>query len=325
MKHCIRLLLLPLLLLALALAGCAGGKNTTANPADGATGSSGSNSGSATHLIAKAETVVNGSSVELHGDFLNDTAAMAQQLKGDLEDAGLAAGTSVSFCLLQGSTEVPLAVGATGADDETEIEDADEVQFHLDSANQQTVPAVNAGDTLEAHSGATAEGSPDCTATLLISAKFQAVPANEDQETELNAETESQDSMGAQLKLRGDFQSEFDRTRLRGRFEDSGMSSSTTISFCLVTGEGSSTGLAVSTIGSDMDPEDHEGRAQFVLDSQKGDTVPAVVAGNSIEAHSGANTDGTPACDAASLLASATFQPKDDGNDGNDGGGGTDH
>jgi hypothetical protein len=309
MKVSIRLLLLSLVLLALVVAGCGGGKSsiTTANTGAGSSGSG--SSSTATHLIAKAE-MAGGKSVELRGDFLSDTTTMRQRLKADLEDAALAAGTSISFCLVHGTAaSAPLGVGMTGKDDETEMDDADEAQLELDSQNKQTVPAVAAGDVLEARSGAKMDGTADCTATLLISATFQTAPA-EIEETELRAETETEDSMMAEVKLRSDFQSETGRTRLRGRFEDSALASGSSVSFCLVSGK-NNTALAVAKIGSGMDMSDNEAEAAFVLDSTKGQTVPAVAAGDSIEAHQGANTDGTAVCSAATLLASATFQAED--------------
>ncbi len=121
---------------------------------------------------------------------------------------------------------------------------------------------------------------------------------------ELEAENEME-SGGVEIELKGDFRSEFDRQRLRGEFKDNALVSGTTISFCLVTSSGSMA-LAVAKTGSNDGNE-----AQFELDSKKGQTVPTVVAGNKLEARQGATTGGTADC-SAPLLASATFQPKEE-------------
>ncbi len=69
------------------------------------------------------------------------------------------AATSISFCLVHSSTSTPLAVGVTEKNEEIEIEEQDEAEFELDSQQGETVPAVVAGDKLEARQGATSSGN----------------------------------------------------------------------------------------------------------------------------------------------------------------------
>jgi hypothetical protein len=300
----------PLVLLALSLTGC-GGVKTSSNSNNGGSDQPGQPQSGEVRLRAKAEAVINGHQVELNGDFRNE--AGRQRLKGDLEDAGLAAGTSISFCLVTSSGTVPLAVGVIGRNEEDELEEPDEAEFELDSEKGQTVPAVAVGDKLEARQGATMSGTADCSATLLISATFQPDNNNEEQE-EVRLRAEAQIENQTEVELKGDFRNEFDRRRLKGEFKDGGLAAGASISFCLVTSSGRMA-LAVAKLGSNQHAEDdngneNENEAEFELDSEKGQTVPNVVAGNTLEARQGANASGAANC-SAPLLISAVFQPKD--------------
>ena len=315
---------LPMALLALALAGCAGGGSSAFDSANkgtsGGSGSSGSGSGGGqsgeVRLLANAHGVVNGKEVSINGDFRDDTTR--QRLQGDLEDAALAAGTQVSFCLVHGTTTTPLAVGVTGQGDEPgEIEDADEAEFGLDTQHGQTVPAVVVGDKLEGHQGAGSSGA-DCTTPAIISATFAADPNNNNnnnnnnnQEVRLlaSAHQEVNENEATELTLNGDFRIDGTRTRLKGSFEDGNLPVGTSISFCLVSGTESTTGVGVGKLAPNDNPAEPAPEAEFSLDSQKGQTVPTVTTGDKLEAHQGANADGTANC-GAPLLLSATFQPK---------------
>src|SRR5262249_26706315 len=92
---------LPVALLALALAGCGGAGSSALDSANkgtsGGSGSSGSGSGGGqsgeVRLLANAHGAVNGHEVTLNGDFRNETTR--QRLQGSFEEAGLAAGTQI--------------------------------------------------------------------------------------------------------------------------------------------------------------------------------------------------------------------------------------
>lgn len=329
------LFILSLALLAFTVVGCGGGSKGAADTlANGSSSKSGGSGGSGSgggggqaqeiRLLAKGQAVVNGKEVTLNGDFRNDTTRI--RLQGDLEDAGLATGTSVSFCLTNAAGTTALAVGVIGQNDENEVEDADEAEFGLDSQKGQTVPNVAVGDKLEAHQGTGANGAASCTGALIISATFQADPNNNNnanngnngnngnnnnnQDVELiaKASVEQNENEASEVSLNGDFRVQSGRTRLKGSFEDGALAVGTQISFCLVTASGS-TAVGVGTLRANDNPAEIAPEAEFSLDSQKGQSVPTVVAGNTLEAHQGANADGSANC-TGTLLISATFQPK---------------
>jgi hypothetical protein len=139
--------------------------STTASTKRGtsSTRSGGSNSASGTtgtQLRAKSVTVVNGIQAELEGEVRNGTTG--SRFKAEVENVNLPVGSQVAFCVgPSGSTTL---AGASAVS--TQI--VREVEVELDSRNGDTVPVVNAGDVLEAHSGA------DCTGALLATATFKA-------------------------------------------------------------------------------------------------------------------------------------------------------
>lgn len=106
---------------------------------------------------------------------------------------------------------------------------------------------------------------------------------------------------GMQAELKGQFRIEAEGQRLRGELDNSGFSTGTAISFCLVKPTVTTPLAAPQT--------DAQGVAQFELNTQNGQTVPRVSSGDKLEARQGAMSSGTADC-SAPLLVSATFQPE---------------
>ncbi len=100
-----------------------------------------------------------------------------------------------------------------------------------------------------------------------------------------------------EAQLNGDFRSRPSRQRLEGELQNINLDVGTPISFCLVSG-GESTLVATAHV-------EREGgkAAEFKLDTDDGDTVPSVMAGDQLEAH-----EGWDDCTESTLLVSATFQ-----------------
>lgn len=93
------------------------------------------------------------------------------RLDGELENINLPVGSAISFCLVQGSNTIPLAVGII----QGESEEGRVAEFHIRTDNGQTPPNVQAGNILQARDGANSN-LPDCSRPLLVSAMF--VPDN---------------------------------------------------------------------------------------------------------------------------------------------------
>jgi hypothetical protein len=123
-----------------------------------------------TQLQAKAQAMVNGMQAEMDGEF--QVEMEGKNLKAELDNANLATGTSISFCLVTPSGSMPLAapqiVSQMGMNTGEDV-----AEFELNSAMGQAVPNVVAGNKLEARQGAMASGMADCGAPLLVSATFQ--------------------------------------------------------------------------------------------------------------------------------------------------------
>jgi hypothetical protein len=113
---------------------------------------------------------------------------------------------------------------------------------------------------------------------------------------------------GIEAELRGDFRRQNGghddqgrRKELRGELENINLPGGTEISFCLATSNGSIP-LAAVKLGHH---DDEQRSAEFEFESQNGDNVPNVVAGDKLEARNGANS-GKADC-SAPLLISARF------------------
>jgi hypothetical protein len=119
-----------------------------------------------TELQARAQAMVNGMQVEVNGQFRSE--AEGQRLRGELDNPNLAVGTPVSFCLVKPSGSMPLAAPQAMLASGQEV-----AQFELNTESGQPVPNVVVGDKFEARQGATAAGTADCGAPLLLSATFQ--------------------------------------------------------------------------------------------------------------------------------------------------------
>lgn len=120
--------------------------------------------------------------------------------------------------------------------------------------------------------------------------------------TELRAQAQVSIN-GMQTKLDGQFRIEAEGRRLQAKLDNTGLPTGTAISFCLVTPSGSVALAAPQTVaagGQDM--------ASFQFDSQASQSVPNVVAGNTLEARQGAMSSGAADC-AAPLIVSASFVP----------------
>jgi hypothetical protein len=121
-------------------------------------------------------------------------------------------------------------------------------------------------------------------------------------ETDLQAKAQAMIN-GMQAELDGQFRIETDDRRLRAELDNANLAMSTPVSFCLVTSAGSTPLTAVQIV-----PGKGQGFAAVQLDSQAGQAVPSVIAGNKLEARQGAMASGMADC-SAPLLLSATFQP----------------
>ena len=134
--------------------------------------------------------------------------------------------------------------------------------------------------------------------------KSSGQPANQQddrQETRLRARA-NRVIRGIEAELKGEFRSEDGRKRLEGELDNINLRIGTGISFCLATSNGTIP-LAAVKIGTHNDGQKN---AQFELDTENGDQVPDVVAGNKLEARNGTNA-GMADC-SKPLLISATFQ-----------------
>jgi hypothetical protein len=114
-----------------------------------------------TRLKAKGIPLLNGVMAELEGEFR--TSGTRTRLKASLENFPADAATVVSFCL---NATTPIGAGAV----EQEIQN--EAEAELDSQNGDAVPAVVAGDTIDAFAGG-AVGAPVCGGTSLGTATFK--------------------------------------------------------------------------------------------------------------------------------------------------------
>lgn len=108
---------------------------------------------------------------------------------------------------------------------------------------------------------------------------------------------------GMQAQLDGHFRVEAEGRRLRAELDNTGLPTGTAISFCLVTSSGSVALAAPQTV-----PASGQDMASFQFDSQSGQSVPNVAAGNTLEARQGATSSGAADC-SAPLIASASFVP----------------
>jgi hypothetical protein len=114
-------------------------------------------------LKARADAVVNGAQIELRGQFEREPEET--KLEGELDDMNLPVGSAVSFCLVQGISTIPLAVGIIQEEDERKAE------FELRSDEGQNPPNVQVGNILQARDGANGNMA-DCTRPLLLAATF---------------------------------------------------------------------------------------------------------------------------------------------------------
>ncbi len=154
-----------LAVLALTLAG---GVTSFLQADRGGRGKTTNNSAAAeTRLRAKSVTAIasldNSSTLqaELNGDFRSRAGEI--RLKGELENVNRPVGSPISFCL---NNNTPLAFSTV------ELEIVNVAEFNLESRNGDDVPAVVAGNTLEANDGGSA-GAPDCNGKLLATATFK--------------------------------------------------------------------------------------------------------------------------------------------------------
>ncbi len=115
---------------------------------------------------------------------------------------------------------------------------------------------------------------------------------------------------GMQAKLDGQFEIEMDGRHLKGELDNANVPMGTAISFCLVTGSGSTPLAAPQTVPGQM-----QDIASFELKAEAGQAVPNVVSGNKLEAREGAMPSGMADC-GAPLLMSAIFEPDMDEPDG---------
>jgi hypothetical protein len=118
-------------------------------------------------LRARAQRMIRGIEAELRGDFRSGNGSQdnnGKRLNGELDNINLPRGTEISFCLATMNGSIPLAVRKlSGSDDDRKA-----VEFELNGGG---APDVMAGDKLESRKGGSG-GKADCTAPLLISAKF---------------------------------------------------------------------------------------------------------------------------------------------------------
>jgi hypothetical protein len=112
-------------------------------------------------LRARAEAVINGAQVELRGKFEREPEET--HLQGELRDVNLPVGSAVSFCLVQGMSTIPLAVGV--------VQEERKAEFELRSDRGQNPPNVQAGNVLQARDGANGNMA-DCMRPLLVAATF---------------------------------------------------------------------------------------------------------------------------------------------------------
>ncbi|HMF91199.1 MAG TPA: hypothetical protein VKL40_11180 [Candidatus Angelobacter sp.] len=107
---------------------------------------------------------------------------------------------------------------------------------------------------------------------------------------------------GMEAELDGQFRVEAEGQRLRGELDKLNLAIGTPVSFCLRKSSGT-VALAAPVVMQSSGDE----LAQFELNTENGQTVPTVVAGDTLEARQGANASGTADC-GKPLLVSAVFQ-----------------
>jgi len=107
---------------------------------------------------------------------------------------------------------------------------------------------------------------------------------------------------GMEMQLTGQFQTAPQGMSLTGELDNPTLTAGTPVSFCLVRMSGT---MALAAPPA-MD-ESGQVVAQFVMNSQNGQGVPSVSAGDRLEARQGATSAGSADC-MAPLLLSATFQ-----------------
>ena len=115
-------------------------------------------------LKARADAVVNGVQVELRGQF--DREPERTRLESELDDINLPVGSAVSFCVVQGISTLPLAVGIIQGEG-----DQRKAVFEIRSDHGQNPPNVQVGNVLQARDGANGNMA-DCTRPLLLAATF---------------------------------------------------------------------------------------------------------------------------------------------------------
>jgi hypothetical protein len=129
------------------------------------------------------------------------------------------------------------------------------------------------------------------------------VYADNQQQLELRARQNKQIN-GFETELRGDYRERVGRDRLNAELEKINLPVGTPVAFCLVhNGVRSLIGVAnVARVGGTLE-------AEIELESQDGDAVPTVKAGNLLQAHqrAAAPFNPSPTCGEV-LLLSAPFQ-----------------
>jgi len=299
----------------------------------GASGSSGASGETGElRLRARGEAVINGVEAELRGSF--ERRSDRTRLDGELEDINFPAGSSISFCLVQGNRVIPLAVGIVRVEDQRK-----EAEFHIRTDDGQNPPDVKIGDVLRAHDGANGN-VPDCSNPLLVTGTFvldDGANSNSGNNSGSNSGSGSGSSgtdssgsgsgvgssgnsgsdsgdefrlrargeaviSGVEAELRADFRRRPDRTRLDGELEDINLPSGTPISFCLVHGT-NPVAVAVGTVHL----EDQRMVAELSIRTDDGEQPPEVMAGDVLEARNGAS-GGAADC-GKPLLVRGTFVP----------------
>jgi hypothetical protein len=116
-------------------------------------------------LRARGSEVVNDVVAELNGDFRVDGSR--QRLEAELENIALPLGTPISFCLVCGTVDTPVATGKVKLKGQLKV-----AEFELDTNDGDVVPNVALADKIEARKGVSA-GAADCSKPLLVSVTFQ--------------------------------------------------------------------------------------------------------------------------------------------------------
>lgn len=121
-----------------------------------------------TQLRVRKNAQINGIEAQLRGDFRANPNPI--RLNSDLENINLPVGTPVAFCLVQGTTRTLIGVAPVAT-----VGGILDATVELSARDGDTVPAVNAGDRLQARQSKTApfNPNPNCSSPLLISGNFQ--------------------------------------------------------------------------------------------------------------------------------------------------------